>query len=173
MRRKDIKNIIEAILFSSSEALSIKDLNLAINEELSPDEISLMLNSLIEEYKNDNRGIQIIKYNDKYKMSSNEDYSEYIKKLVEPNKKRNLSHATFESLVIIAYKQPITKNDLEALRGVKCDKVIKTLLESNMIYEAGRVNKTGKPIIYRTTDEFLKLIGINSIEELPRLDIRN
>lgn len=170
MRRKDIKYIIEAMLFSCSEPLSIKDLNLAINEELSPDEITLMLDSLIKEYENENRGIQIIKYNDKYKMSSNEDYSEYIKRLVEPNKKRSLSQATFESLVIIAYKQPITKNDLEALRGVKCDKVIKTLLESNMIYEAGRVNKTGKPILYRTTDEFLKLIGINSIYDLPKLD---
>ncbi|MDU3828623.1 MAG: SMC-Scp complex subunit ScpB, partial [Peptostreptococcus sp.] len=79
----------------------------------------------------------------------------------------NLSQATFESLIIIAYKQPITKNDLEEIRGVKCDKVIATLIDNNLIYEAGRLNKTGKPIIYRTTDEFLKLLDIQSLEELP------
>lgn len=167
MRRSDIKNIIEAIMFSYAEPISIKELNMAINEELSFKEIELMLNKLIEEYKENKRGIQIIKLNDKYQMCSNDEYCDFVKRVVEPNKKKNLSQATFESLIIIAYKQPITKNDLEEIRGVKCDKVIATLIDNNLIYEAGRLNKTGKPIIYRTTDEFLKLLDIQSLEELP------
>lgn len=167
MRRSDIKNIIEAIMFSYAEPISIKELNMAINEELSYKEIEIMLNKLMDEYRESRRGIQIIELNGRYQMCSNDEYCDFIKKVVEPSKKRSLSQATFESLIIIAYKQPLTKNDLEEIRGVKCDKVIATLVDNNLIYEAGRVNKTGKPILYRTTDEFLKLLDIRSLEELP------
>lgn len=169
MRRADIKNIIEAILFSSTEPVGIEQLNIAINEELSPKEIEKMLTMLIDEYKDNNRGIQIIKVNDKYQMCSNEEFSDYIKNVVGNPKRRYLSQATLETLIIIAYKQPITKNELENIRGVKCDKVLKTLTDSELIFEAGRLNKTGKPIIYRTTDEFLKLLQIDSLEKLPSI----
>lgn len=91
---------------------------MAINEELSPKEIEIMLHKLIDEYKENDRGIQIIRIEDKYQMCSNEEYAPYIKKLVEPGKKRSLSQATLETLIIIAYKQPITKNDIEAIRGL-------------------------------------------------------
>lgn len=171
MRRSDIKNIIEAIMFSYAEPVSIEELNLAINEELSPKEIEYMLNLLIEEYRENNRGIQIIKLDSRYQMCSNSQYSDYIKRIVKPSKKRPLNQATFESLVIIAYKQPITKNDLEDIRGVKCDKVLKTLLDNNLIYEAGRLEKTGKPILYKTTDEFLKILDIESISDLPEYNL--
>lgn len=170
MRRSQIKNIIEAILFSYAKPISIEELNMAINEELSPREIELMLHKLIEEYKENDRGIQIIKIEDKFQMCSNEEYAPYIKKLVEPGKKRSLSQATLETLIVIAYKQPITKNDIEAIRGVKCDKVLKTLLDNDLIYDAGRLNKTGKPIIYKTSQEFLKLLEIESLGDLPKLD---
>ena len=170
MRRSQIKNIIEAILFSYAKPISIEELNMAINEELSPREIELMLHKLIEEYKENDRGIQIIKIEDKFQMCSNEEYAPYIKKLVEPGKKRSLSQATLETLIVIAYKQPITKNDIEAIRGVKCDKVLKTLLDNDLIYEAGRLNKTGKQIIYKTSQEFLKLLEIESLGDLPKLD---
>lgn len=169
MRRSDIKNIIEAILFSSSEPVGITELNTAINEELSHKEIEKMLFLLIDEYKENNRGIQIIKVDDRFQMCSNEKYTEYIKKVVGNPKRRYLSQATLETLIIIAYKQPITKNELENIRGVKCDKVLKTLVDNSLIYEAGRLNKTGKPIIYRTTDEFLKLIDIESLKDLPSM----
>ena len=163
MRRSQIKNIIEAILFSYAKPISIEELNMAINEELSPKEIEIMLHKLIDEY------IQIIRIEDKYQMCSNEEYAPYIKKLVEPGKKRSLSQATLETLIIIAYKQPITKNDIEAIRGVKCDKVLKTLLDNDLIYEAGRLNKIGKPIIYKTSQEFLKVLEIESLDDLPKL----
>lgn len=170
MRRDEIKSIIEAIMFAYSEPISIKDLNKAINEELSSKEIEIMLNKLIEEYKENNRGIQIIKLQDKYQMCTNKDYSKYVKNILEPKRKKTLSQATLETLTIIAYKQPITKVEVEEIRGVKSDKVIQTLIENDLIYEAGRLDKIGKPIIYKTTNEFLKLLNIEKLEDLPPIE---
>lgn len=170
MRREDIKNIIEAIMFAYSEPISISELNNIINEELSSKEIELMLNSLIEEYKENNRGIQIIKLENKYQMTTNKEYAGFIKKVLEPKKKKTLSQATLETLTIIAYKQPITKVEVENIRGVKCDRAISVLLENELIKEAGRLEKIGKPIIYKTTDEFLKLLSIESLDDLPPLN---
>lgn len=170
MRRDEIRNIIEAIMFAYSEPISIKELNNAINEELSSKEIEIMLNSLIQEYKENNRGIQIIKLQDKYQMCTNKEYSEFVKNMLEPKRKKTLSQATLETLTIIAYKQPITKVEIEEIRGVKSDKVIQTLLENELIYEAGRLDKIGKPIIYKTTNEFLKLLNIEKLEDLPPIE---
>lgn len=170
MRREEIKHIIEAVMFAYGDPISIKELNYIINEDLSSKEIEYMLNSLIEEYSENNRGIQIIKLEDKYQMCTNKDYADFIKKILEPKKKKSLSQATLETLTIIAYKQPITKVEIEDIRGVKCDKVLQTLLENELIREAGRLNKIGKPIIYRTTNEFLKLLNIEKLEDLPQLD---
>ena len=170
MKREDIKNIIEAVMFAYGEPISIKELNSIINEELSPREIEFMLTSLKEEYDKNNRGIQIIKLENKYQMCTNKKYAGYIKKVLEPKRKKTLSQATLETLTIIAYKQPITKVEIEDIRGVKCDKVIQTLIENNLVREAGRLNKIGKPIIYKTTDEFLKLLNIERLEELPPIE---
>ncbi|RDY24766.1 SMC-Scp complex subunit ScpB [Romboutsia maritimum] len=170
MKREEIKYIIESVMFAYGEPISIKELNYIVNEELSSKEIEFMLNSLIDEYKDNNRGIQIIKLENKYQMCTNKDYADYIKKVLEPKKKKTLSQATLETLTIIAYKQPITKVEIENIRGVKCDKVLQTLLENDLIIEAGRLNKIGKPIIYRTTDEFLKLLNIEKLEYLPPIE---
>ena len=170
MRREDIKNIIEAIMFAYSEPITIKELNNAINEELSPKEIELMLNALIQEYKDNNRGVQIIKLQDKYQMGTNKEYSDFVKNILEPKKKKTLSQATLETLTIIAYKQPVTKVEVEEIRGVKCDRAIQNLLESELIYEAGRLDKIGKPVVYKTTSEFLRLLSIEKLEDLPPID---
>ena len=103
-------------------------------------------------------------------MCTNKQYADYIKKVLEPKRKKTLSQATLETLTIIAYKQPITKVEIEDIRGVKCDKVLQTLLENDLIREAGRLNRIGKPIIYRTTDEFLKLLNIERLEDLPPIE---
>lgn len=170
MRREDIKNIIEAIMFAYSEPITIKELNNAINEELSPKEIELMINALIQEYKDNNRGVQIIKLQDKYQMCTNKEYSDFVKNILEPKKKKTLSQATLETLTIIAYKQPVTKVEVEEIRGVKCDRAIQNLLESELIYEAGRLDKIGKPMVYKTTSEFLRLLSIEKLEDLPPID---
>lgn len=170
MRREEIKSIIEAVMFAYSEPISIEELNNIINEELSRKEIELMLNALMDEYRENSRGIQIIKLEDKYQMTTNKDYSDFIKKVLEPKKKKSLSQATLETLTIIAYKQPITKVEVEDIRGVKCDRAIQTLLENELIKEAGRLERIGKPIIYKTTNEFLKLLSIETLEDLPPLE---
>lgn len=170
MKREEIKSIIESILFAYGDPISIKELNYAINEELSSKEIELMLISLMEEYKENNRGIQIIKLENKYQMCTNKKYASFIKKILEPKKKKPLSQATLETLTIVAYKQPITKIEIEDIRGVKCDKVIQTLIENDLIVEAGRIDKIGKPIIYKTTNEFLKLLNIEKLDDLPPIE---
>lgn len=167
--KESLKNIIESILFAYSEPISLKELKLALNNECSLSEIEYSINLLIDEYKKNKRGISIIKLENKYQMCTNKEYSEYIKKVLEPKRKKTLSQATLETLTIIAYKQPITKVEIEDIRGVKCDKTIQTLLDNNIIKEAGRLNKIGKPIIYKTTDEFLKIVGIESLSELPSM----
>ena len=167
MRREDIKHIIEAIMFAYAEPISIKELNNIINTQLSSIEIEYMLNSIIDEYKNNNRGIQIVKLQDRYQMCTNKDYASFIKRVLEPKKKKSLSQTTLETLTIIAYKQPITKVEIEDIRGVKSDKAIQTLIDNNLIKEAGRLDKIGKPKIYKTTDEFLKLLNIEKLEDLP------
>lgn len=170
MKREDIKNIIESVMFAYSDPISIAELNYIINEELSSKEIEFMLNMLMEEYRDNNRGIQIIKLENKYQMCTNKEYAGFIKKVLEPKKKKSLSQATLETLTIIAYKQPITKVEIEDIRGVKCDKVLQTLLENELIVEAGRLNRIGKPIIYKTTNEFLKLLSIEKLEDLPPIE---
>ena len=170
MRREDIKNIIESVMFAYSEPISIEELNNVVNKDLSKKEIELMLNSLIEEYKENSRGIQIIRLENKYQMTTNKDYAGYIQKVLEPKKKKSLSQATLETLTIIAYKQPVTKVEVEDIRGVKCDRTIQVLLENELIAEAGRLERIGKPIIYKTTNEFLKLLSIETLEDLPQLE---
>jgi segregation and condensation protein B len=103
-------------------------------------------------------------------MTTNKDYSDFIKKVLEPKKKKSLSQATLETLTIIAYKQPITKVEVEEIRGVKCDRAIQTLLENELIKDAGRLERIGKPIIYKTTNEFLKLLSIETLRDLPPLE---
>ena len=170
MRREEIKNIIEAVMFAYSEPISIEELNNIINEELSRKEIELMLNSLIDEYRENSRGVQIIKLEDKYQMTTNKDYSDFIKKVLEPKKKKSLSQATLETLTIIAYKQPITRVEIEEIRGVKSDRAVYTLSEKNLIKESGRKDVPGRPIIYVTTDEFLKHFDFHSLDEMPSLE---
>ena len=170
MKREDIKYIIEAIMFSYAEPISIKELRDIINPELDVREIEIMLNDLINEYIENNRGIQVIKLEDKYQMCTNKLYSDYIKKVLEPQKKKTITQATLEALTIIAYKQPITKVEVDEIRGVKSDKALSTLVEYGLIKEAGRLNKIGKPILYKTTDEFLRLFNIEKIEDLPKIE---
>lgn len=170
MKREEIKYIIEAVMFAYGDPIGIKELNTIINDELSSKEIEIMLNDLKNEYQEEERGLQIIKLEDKYQMCTNTKYANFINKIVEPQKKKSLSQATLETLTIIAYKQPITKLEIENIRGVKCDKAISTLCDNNLIVEAGRLEKIGRPIIYKTTDEFLKSLELERLEDLPALD---
>lgn len=161
------KGIIEALLFASGDPLSIKELSsiLGIGEK----QVRRIMDQMIEEYNKDTRGICVIEFNNKFQLSTKPEYGNYVKKLVKPDNRQNLSNAAIETLSIIAYKQPITKAEIDEIRGVRSDRAITTLLEKGLIREAGRKETTGRPILYCTTDEFLKYFGFKNLEELPEL----
>ncbi|SDY49317.1 condensin subunit ScpB [Proteiniborus ethanoligenes] len=168
MDMKEIKSIIEALLFTWGDPLSIED----ISEVLGLDKKSLkiILNEMIDDFNFNRRGIQIINTNNTYQLSTRAEHFEWIKKLCAPRINKTLSNAALETLSIIAYKQPITKAEIEIIRGVKCDRALSTLMEKKLVVEVGRLEKPGKPIIYGTTDEFLRFFGLSSLEHLPSLD---
>ena len=168
MDKREEKSIIEALLFTWGDPLSIKDISTVL--EIDKKQVELILNDMIDEFNYSRRGIQILKIKDSYQLGTRAEHFEWIKKLSVPKDNRSLSNAALETLSIIAYRQPIIKNEIEAIRGVKCDKAISTLFEKKLIKEAGRLEKTGRPILYATTDDFLKYFGLNTIKDLPEID---
>ncbi len=168
MDRYEIKGIIEALLFAWAEPLSIKELCKLIGAE--SEEVKIAVKEMIDEFSYEKRGLQIIKMDEYYQLTTKPKHYEYVKELLEPSQKKGLTRATLETLSIIAYKQPVTKAEIEVIRGVKCDKSIHTLNEKGLIEERGRLEKTGRPILYGTNIQFLKVFGLNSLEELPEIN---
>lgn len=164
-----IKSAIEALLFVSGEPLTIKDLSNSI--EVSPKTISNILNEMILDYEEEKRGIKLISINGEYQLVAKAENSDYIQKLLKKNKRQSLSQASLESLAIIAYKQPITRVDIDEIRGVKSESAIHKLLEKDLIKEVGRLEVPGRPILFGTTEEFLRQFGLKELNELPSLDL--
>jgi segregation and condensation protein B len=123
-----------------------------------------------EKYKNVNRGITIREINSSYQLCTKPEYSIYIKKLSEPRQKHTLSQAAYETLAIVAYNEPVTKAVIDNIRGVNSDSPIQNLTERNLIQEAGRMEAPGRPILYKTTEEFLRSFGFNTLNDLPSID---
>ncbi|MCD5414273.1 MAG: SMC-Scp complex subunit ScpB [Clostridiales bacterium] len=168
MNKDELKGIIEALLFAWSEPLSIKELCKLI--DVDKDEVEISINEMSDEFSYEKRGLQIIKMEEYYQLATKPKHHEYIKSLLEPKQKKGLTRATLETLSIIAYKQPVTKVEVESIRGVKCDKSIHTLQEKGLVEERGRLEKTGRPILYGTNIYFLKMFGLTSLEELPEIN---
>lgn len=168
MDRDEIKAIIEALLFMWGDPLNLKEISKIL--ELNIADCKLIMDEIINEFNFERRGTQIIQIDDSYQMCTRPEHYPWIKKLYNPRSTKNLSSAALETLSIIAYNQPVTKNEIEMVRGVRCDKAIDTLLENGIIEERGRLERTGRPIIYGTTKEFLKYFGLSSLRELPKLD---
>ncbi|HAE62057.1 MAG TPA: SMC-Scp complex subunit ScpB [Eubacteriaceae bacterium] len=168
MNDNDKKSIIESILFALGEPVSLSELSQALEEPSSS--IKKIMQELSSQYQRNGRGIQIKQLNNRYQMSTNPDNYEYIHKLLYEKNKASLSQASLETLAIIAYKQPVTRVEIEALRGVKSSSSIQTLLDRNLIKEAGRLEAPGKPMLFETTMEFLKYANISTIKELPSYD---
>lgn len=167
MEIEKIKSIIEAILFAAGRQVSIKELMMTF--ELSRDDIENILMSMQEEYKSQNRGIEIIKIEDNYQMCTKKEMYEYVYQIVDKRAKPNLSNAALETLAIIAYNPKITRAEIEAIRGVSSDGCIYKLLEFGLIEEAGKSDLPGKPLTYQTSAEFLKMFGYTSLSDLPVL----
>lgn len=159
------KAALEAILFAMGDAVETERMAAAL--ELDVEETDALLKELVEEYKVAERGIQIFAVGDKYQMCTNSEQYETLIRLCHVPKKHVLTDVLLETLSIIAYKQPVTRMDIEAIRGVKCDFAINKLMEYHLICELGRMDAPGRPILFGTTDDFLRSFGVSSLEELP------
>lgn len=161
------KAIIEAILFAAGREIKINELMAIL--EISSDEVISIINSLQLDYEQANRGIEIIKVEDGYQLATKKDMYEYLYPIFDKRSKPNLSQASMETLAIIAYNPKITRAEIEAIRGVNSDGTIYKLLEYNLIENVGKADLPGRPTMYSTTQNFLKMFGITSLEELPDL----
>lgn len=167
--KESLKAAIEAVLFVTGEPLSLRDI--AINLEITPKYAEEILGEMMLDYEVSNRGIKLITLNGSYQLVTKREYSDYIQKLLKKNRRQSLSQASLESLAIICYKQPITRVDIDEIRGVKSDSAIQKLIERELICEVGRLEVPGRPILYGTTDEFLRQFGLSGLDELPSLDL--
>ena len=169
MEQQDkVKGILEAILFTMGESVPIN--RLAEVMEMEAEDLRRILTQMQEDYRQDSRGITLIELEDAWQICTKIETYEYVKKLVSQPKKRSLTDVMLETLSIIAYKQPVTKQEIEAIRGVKCDFAVNKLVEYNLVKELGRKNTIGRPIVFGTTEEFLRCFGVSSITDLPDID---
>lgn len=168
MDTRELKSIIEGLLFIWGDPLSVDDITNIL--ELEIDDITCIMDEMVSEFDFNRRGLKIIKANNTYQLSTRPEHFQWIKKLNHTVPKKSLSNAAMETLSIIAYKQPVIKSEVDNIRGVKSDRSIETLIEKNLVKELGRLERIGRPIIYGTTDEFLRLFSLESIDDLPDLD---
>lgn len=166
LMRDEIKAAVEAILFVHSEPVSMEQLIETLDVPLI--DLKEILKEMMAEYNDNKRGIQLLRGVEGYTLSTKPQLSDILNRMIQPVKKR-LSPATLETLAIIAYRQPITRLEVENIRGVRSDKIFVNLLDRGLIEEAGRKDAVGKPMLYSTSEEFLRLFGLSSLEELPDL----
>ena len=165
MEPNEIPQILEAILFVAGEPVAVADLAQAL--EVSELEIMHAVEELQRECER--RGVTIHRYGDHLRMETRPEYAPYVERLLQPVQRQTLSQTAMETLAVIAYRQPVTKGEVEQVRGVKCDYSVQSLLHKGLIKEAGRKEALGRPILYATTDRFLEHFGISDIRELPPL----
>lgn len=161
------KGVIEAILFAAGREVKITELMSAL--EASSEEVITLVESLKEDYKNENRGLQIVNVGEAYQLCTKQEYYEYLYTIFDKRNKPNLSQAAIETLAIIAYNPKITRAEIEAIRGVNSDGTIYKLLDYNLIEETGKLDAPGRPGTYGVTSEFLRIFGFNNLNELPDL----
>lgn len=167
MDRKEIQGIIESLLFAAGDTVSLKDI--AAVFDIDSKEIQSIIREMKDRFNFERRGIQIIEVDGYFQLSTRPEHYEYLQKFYAPRRKQGLSQAALETLAIIAYKQPITRAEIDNIRGVKSERSISTLVEKKIVYEVDRLDTVGRPILYGTTIEFLKYFGFKSLKELPEL----
>ena len=164
MRDRELKNTIEAILFASGEEVRIDRLADVIGVE--KDEAERLVDELLQEYMGEGRGIVLRRMLDSVQMSTNPDYFDKVRLLFEKNDTRNLSQAAYETLAVIAYNKEATRAKIESVRGVGCGSSINTLLDRELIEEAGRLDAPGRPVVFRPSMEFYRAFGFKSLDDL-------
>lgn len=164
---ENLENVIESIVFVAGEPIPVSELCLKF--DVKQKEVEKAVNNLKKKY-DEKSGIQILYFNNKIQFSSNPNYVDYVTTILNPIRQRNLTKATLETIAIVAYKQPVTRLEIEEIRGVNSDYAINVLLEHKLIEIVGRKDTVGKPSLFGTTDEFLKRFDLSSVNELPKYE---
>jgi len=160
--------IVEAILFVTGNAVEKKEIARAL--DLTDAELEETLDALESGYDFERRGLRLLRFGAHVQLATRPDYAPYVEKLLQPVQKQSLSQAVMETLAVIAYRQPVTKGEIEQIRGVKCDYSVQSLVTKGLIEEVGRKEALGRPILYGTTDAFLRHFCLSSVEDLPQID---
>ncbi len=165
---KSMEAAVEALLFAMGDAVSATDIASVL--EISVDDVRKLLRRMMVRYDEECHGVQIIELEDSFQMCTKSSMYEYLIKMTHRPKKHTLTDVALETLSIIAYKQPVTRAEIERIRGVNSDKAINRLVEYNLVAEMGRLDAPGRPMLFGTTEEFLRTFGVRSPEELPILN---
>lgn len=167
MERQKAEAVLEAILFTMGEAVEIS--RLASVLEMDEKEVKELLAGMQERYAEESRGISLMWLEDSIQLTTKAEHYEYLIKIAKTPRKMVLTDTVMETLSIIAYKQPVTRLEIERIRGVSCDHAINKLLEYDLITELGRLDAPGRPLLFGTTEQFLRCFGVRSLDELPEL----
>lgn len=168
MEQKKAEAVIEAILFTMGDSVEVSRLAAAM--EMKEEEVNAILDKMEEKYKKKDRGISLIRLENAVQLCTKTELYEYLIKIAKTPRKMTLSDTLMETLSIIAYKQPVTRVEIERVRGVSCDHAINKLLEYDLICELGRLDAPGRPLLFGTTEQFLRCFGVKSIGDLPQIN---
>lgn len=160
--------VIEAVLFAMGDTVETEKLAQALG--LSVQETEEVLAEMEKRYRQENRGIMLARFEDSVQLCTKAEYYEYLIKIAKLPRKMVLTETVLETLSIIAYKQPVTRAEIERIRGVSCDHAINKLLEYDLICELGRLDAPGRPLLFGTTEQFLRCFGMHSLDELPEMN---
>ncbi len=164
---KELLGAVEAILFAMGESVSLSKIASAIGKDET--EAKRLLEELKKQYQKKERGIQLIELEDSYQLCTKPELYDYLIQVAKQPKKHVLTDVLLETLAIVAYKQPVTKIEIQKIRGVKSDHAVNKLVEYDLVCEVGRLDAPGKPLLFGTTEEFLRRFGVQSVEELPSI----
>lgn len=169
MANGSLKALVEALLFAAGdEGLSAKEIGDIIG--MNRNDVDLLIHDMRVDWKEQERGLQIVKVAQVYQMTTLPEHAHYFEKLAQAPTRSQLSRASLETLAIIAYRQPITRMDIEEIRGVKSDRILQQLQRKGLVTDKGRAEGAGRPILYGTSKEFLDYFGLNNLDELPPPD---
>lgn len=167
MEIKKLEAAIEAILFTMGESVELPKIAKAIEHDEATTK-KIMYN-MMDKYEEEDRGIKIIELENSFQMCTKTQMYDYLIRVASQPKKQVLTDVMLETLSIIAYKQPVTRADIESIRGVKCDHAVNKLIEYNLVAEVGRLDAPGRPLLFGTTEDFLRKFGVGSIDDLPEI----
>ena len=168
MRTKQLESIIEAILFTMGDSVEVSKIASAIEQDVPTTE--KLIHNMMDKYQKEERGIRIIELDQAYQLCSKPEMYEYLIRIAKQPKKYVLTDVMLETLSIIAYRQPITKLEIEKIRGVKSDHAVNKLIEYNLVCELGRLDAPGRPLLFGTTEEFLRRFSVQSLDDLPGIE---